>query len=79
MKKVEPHFVVMVMHMDQNENLINEEIGCTLEAQDAAGKDLLDPLPDVLRRAADVLEERLANGELSARRIIGVSAVMRVE
>jgi hypothetical protein len=42
------------------------ELACTQEVFDASGRYTPDPLASVIRRAADALEEKLANGKINA-------------
>ena len=42
------------------------ELARTVEIFDASNRYVPDPLVNVIRRGADVLEEKLANGEISA-------------
>jgi len=45
---------------------VDIELANTLTMFDAAGTYIPDPLPEVIRRGAEVLEDKLANGEFSA-------------
>jgi hypothetical protein len=47
-------------------NSVDIELAHTCEIFDAAGKYIPDPLPNVIRRGADFLEDKIANGEIGA-------------
>lgn len=47
-------------------NSVYIELAHTCELFDAAGVYRHDPLPNVIRRGADFLEDKIANGEISA-------------
>lgn len=77
-KKREPHFTVVLLFKDSVGDLQTAEISQTMPSFDAANNYIPDPLPNVMRHAADVLEEKLADGKLSTRDIIGVSIALQV-
>lgn len=66
-------FAVEVAMFGFPQKTVYSELTRTIEAQDIDGHAMVESLPDLMRRAADMLTEQLADGTLSLHDLFSVN------